>query len=1389
MEVFCNKIWILLVLNILNFTKAFEYQVDSAGNALGGKCILKDNRPGVCKYMSSCDYVKQLYQSRKTSDIVRCQFIGKNPVVCCPTANKFRQAICTNKTIPLKIQDNIIRGYRAEVGEFPFQAALGFASTTDDSIEFRCGGSLIADDIILTAAHCVSRIDDMPVLVRLGRTSIDLDDTEDDTPVQDIEVQTVKMHPQHSKRSGHYDIALIKLKHPATLSDFVQTICISSNDNDLPRNFIITGFGRVDPTTSETSNWLLKGTINLFPYDTCRKTFASYNKTIMNNQLCAQSTSGAGSCHGDSGGPMSYEQDGLRYVYGIISFGIGCGSSYPLVYTKFIKMFRCKVVILLTVLTLISAFTYDRESTDLYSGDKCVLNSGQSGICEEIKNCDYAQQLFQSKRTSEIKVCRFIGSRPIVCCPGTQKPSNSIPTIKKSSKKFQNSLCRNIKPSLKIDNHIINGKKAGVGEFPFQAVLGYRNGNAFDFRCGGSLIADNIVLTAAHCVSRTDDMPIIVRLGKTSIDLQDSEDDTTAQDIGIETIKIHPQHSKRSGHYDIALIKLRRPATLTNFVQTICLSSDDNNLPRNFVITGFGRVDPKTSETSNWLLKGNVALYPYDTCRKTFAEHKKTIIDSQICAFSNSGTGNCHGDSGGPMSYEQDGLRYLYGIISFGIGCGSNYPLVYTKVNKFLDWIDTEMLNLDEFLKYEDEIPIEDFQLEQDEKCVLKNNQQGICKEFSRCDFARQLYESKKSSEITKCKRIGNRPFVCCPSDFKSDSELQTVRNSNSKFKNALCENVKPVLQIEDHITNGMKAVVGEFPFHVALGYTSKNGKEWEFHCGGSLIADDIVLTAAHCLNRKELKPKIVRIGRTSINLNDEDDDTKAQDIEIETVRIHKQYTRKLRLNDIALIKLKKPAVLSTFVKTICLSTKDDNLPNEFTITGFGRTDEDTLQKSDWLLKGNVNEYPLDKCKEKLFSTAEFSVADSQFCAISAKGIDVCRGDSGGPLVYKQNDIFYLQAITSFGTSCVTNLKSKLLFNKMFSKIVSIVILISASAVPFSEASLFSRVNIDLGLGANCILKNYEQGYCEKTENCQQLSTMHNSSEISYCGFDGSQRLVCCPQIPQRSNQVIRPSKFRKLLCNNDQIVHSNYKQGRTIVNAEIGEFPFQAAIGYKSDDDKDYDFYCGGSLIADDIVLTAANCVNRMHRVPVMVRLGRTSLDLSNVNDNSEAQDIEIETIKIHPKYTRKSHHNDIALIKLKTPYMPSDSIMPICLSTNEANLPKEFLITGFGKVNQYAKKRSNWLLKGKISEYPINKCKDRLLTTVGVKIVDSQFCGVSNTGVDICRGEPGSSVIYKQNNVYRLQAITSFGAITSCGTTYPAIYTRVSKFLGWIEDTVNSI
>ena len=152
--------------------------------------------------------------------------------------------------------------------------------------------------------------------------------------------------------------------------------------------------------------------------------------------------------------------------------------------------------------------------------------------------------------------------------------------------------------------------------------------------------------------------------------------------------------------------------------------------------------------------------------------------------------------------------------------------------------------------------------------------------------------------------------------------------------------------------------------------------------------------------------------------------------------------------------------------------------------------------------------------------------------------------------------------------------------------IVLIVILISTFSS--SGASLYNRAVIDLSLGSNCTLRNNEKGYCEQYTKCEYAQLLYNirkSSEINFCTLAGTQSLVCCPSIPKLSNKLVRekPSKFENALCNNDQIVYSNNNQLSTGVNAEIGEFPFQAAIGYESEDGQNLDFYCGGSLIADD--------------------------------------------------------------------------------------------------------------------------------------------------------------------------------------------------------------
>lgn len=97
------------------------------------------------------------------------------------------------------------------------------------------------------------------------------------------------------------------------------------------------------------------------------------------------------------------------------------------------------------------------------------------------------------------------------------------------------------------------------------------------------------------------------------------------------------------------------------------------------------------SKRSDWLLKGTVSEYSHDKCKHEFGKIGFEIIESQLCALNDKGVDSCRGDSGGPVSYEKNNIYYLYGITSFGIGCGSELPSVYTKVNRYLDWIEEEM--------------------------------------------------------------------------------------------------------------------------------------------------------------------------------------------------------------------------------------------------------------------------------------------------------------------------------------------------------------------------------------------------------------------------------------------------------------------------------------------------------------------------------------------------------------------------------------------------------------------------------------------------------------------------------------------------------------------------
>ncbi|XP_034484683.1 serine protease snake [Drosophila innubila] len=237
---------------------------------------------------------------------------------------------------------------------------------------------------------------------------------------------------------------------------------------------------------------------------------------------------------------------------------------------------------------------------------------------------------------------------------------------------------------------------ARPGEYPHMAALGFQhNSEKIEYKCGGSLISENFVLSAAHCTNDEGVAPKWVRIG--GLNLMIDEVSGTSQIIAIQSISNFPSYRDDMYYHDIALLKLERNVMLTEFVRPIRLWVNEE-IPTSIAFAmGYGSTSFSKS-MSNRLTHLNVTIVPNDECNRdlpSFAETPDGIIASQICAqdFVLS-RDTCQGDSGGPLQLNLPGRRrryihyHLIGITSYGVFCRSSFPSVYTRVFTYLDWIE-----------------------------------------------------------------------------------------------------------------------------------------------------------------------------------------------------------------------------------------------------------------------------------------------------------------------------------------------------------------------------------------------------------------------------------------------------------------------------------------------------------------------------------------------------------------------------------------------------------------------------------------------------------------------------------------------------------------------------
>ncbi|XP_031632051.1 uncharacterized protein LOC116346252 [Contarinia nasturtii] len=250
-------------------------------------------------------------------------------------------------------------------------------------------------------------------------------------------------------------------------------------------------------------------------------------------------------------------------------------------------------------------------------------------------------------------------------------------------------------------DRIINGELAGDNEFPWMAALGYLNSNyTVTFDCGGTIISNYFILTAAHCVKVR--RPVVIRLGKVSLTNADGEE-IRAQNRDIKDIIPHPGHSRLTKVNDIALIRVRHEIIFSEYIRPACLQIDLRDEPPHvkLTVTGWGSTSTERLMRSNRLLKTELISMPLSRCNLTLinwfrlsndASLRNGLNGGQYCAYDPAGRNDsCQGDSGGPLQYYQPNrtaTAVVVGIVSFGSGCASSLPAVYTRVAYYLDWIE-----------------------------------------------------------------------------------------------------------------------------------------------------------------------------------------------------------------------------------------------------------------------------------------------------------------------------------------------------------------------------------------------------------------------------------------------------------------------------------------------------------------------------------------------------------------------------------------------------------------------------------------------------------------------------------------------------------------------------
>uniref|UniRef100_A0A182PBY2 Peptidase S1 domain-containing protein n=1 Tax=Anopheles epiroticus TaxID=199890 RepID=A0A182PBY2_9DIPT len=541
-------------------------------------------------------------------------------------------------------------------------------------------------------------------------------------------------------------------------------------------------------------------------------------------------------------------------------------------------------------------------------------------------------------------------------------------------------------------------------------------------------------------------------------------------------------------------------------------------------------------------------------------------------------------------------------------------------------------------------------------------------------------------------------------------------------------------------IVNGTEAKDGFWPWHVALFHN--NARSFVYVCGGTILDQNTVLTAAHCLMttngiiaRERL---VVQVGRNRLRVAS----NRAQEHEAFELIVHPQYNVNSIRHDIGLIKLATDITYTNYIQPICLWNRGDDqnalVGSWGTVIGFGYDESDN--PTDTLREARLPVVSAITCIESNREAFASQLTSEMFCAGNRDGISACNGDSGGGLFFNYNDVWYIRGLVSF-----TKPRQ------------------DALICDTKEYTVFT----DVAKYLTWIMK-----YLRATSDLPGTIVPDNNDKLALLPMSS------CGANPYAS----REESAKPVLLG----------------------YPWAALLEYTETGSREKKTICQATLISDLYLITAAHCISSVPNRYTLstARLGEydktTMTDCAAVDGQTvcapPVQTLRIESVIVHPGFNKPRYANDIALIRLRDRADTSRAnVKPICLPVTtelRSQKPTQYTLTAWvsGSTGNVLERTIRDLVESvECQKLYTDQSVTLEKTTRQICIKQQQKSGTR------CKFPTSAAPLQLVQPVQGKQRYVLYGLLSygpkSCSALYPDVYTNVASYMDWILENMQDL